>query len=192
MASEKRQTNIALDTSLLERAMAYGAENNIPLEALIEQGLRLRLDGQPAPAEERGSPAPFPDLEALADRRICEQLPRIVREWLESARGAECLKRLVVPYVPETTARTFETVPPAPETAGGGDVPLPLSVLARLQRQRMVRIEAVTGVDIPTIHRLRTGGQSRLPKETLERLIAGLDEIEADKEADYELEGMHG
>ena len=188
MDEGKRQTSIALDTSLLDRAMAYGAANSIPLEALVEQGLRLRLDGQPAPAEGRA----LPDLEALADRRIREQLPGIVREWLESARGAECLKRLVVPYVPETTARRFETVPPAPETAGGGDVPLPLSVLARLQRQRMVRIEAVTGVDIPTIHRLRTGGQSRLPKETLERLIAGLDEIEADKEADYELEGMHG
>ena len=190
MATEKRQTIISLDTSLLERAMAYGAENEIPLGALIEQGLRLRLGGTPAPAEERGPPAPLPDLEALADSRIRELLPRIVREWLESARGAECLKRLVTPYMPE--ASYVAEAPDAQETAEGADVPLPLSVLARLQRQRMVRLEEATGVDIPTLHLLRTGKQSRLPKETLERLVAGLEEVEADTEADYELEGMHG
>jgi len=144
------------------------------------------------PVEECGLPAPLPDLKVLADSRIREQLPRIVREWLESARGAECLTRLVTPYVPEAPPREPETVPHAPEAAEGVDVPLPLSVLARLQRQRMIRLEEATGVDIPTLHLLRTGKQSRLPKETLEKLVAGLEQVEADKESDYELEGMHG
>ncbi len=192
MATEKRQTIVSLDTSLLERAMAYGTENGIPIEALIEQGLGLRLDEAHVPAEECSLPPPLPELEALADSRIREQLPQIVREWLESARGAECLKRLVIPYVPEATPHEPETVPYAPEAAEGVGVPLPLSVLARLQRQRMIRLEEATGVDIPTLHLLRTGKQSRLPKETLEKLVAGLEKVEADKEADYELEGMHG
>ncbi|MEN6518017.1 MAG: hypothetical protein ABFC38_07460 [Methanospirillum sp.] len=190
MATEKRQTIVSLDTSLLERAMAYGTENGIPIEALIEQGLGLRLDGAPVPAVESSLPAPLPELEALADSRIREQLPQIVREWLESARGAEFLKRLVIPYVPEVAPHEPETVPHAPEAAEGVDVPL--SVLARLQRQRMIRLEEATGVDIPTLHAIRTGKQSRLPKETLEKLVAGLEQVEADKEADYELEGMHG
>ena len=192
MATEKRQTIISLDISLLERAMAYGAENGIPLGALIEQGLRLRLDGASVPAEERNLSASLPDLVALADSRIREQLPQIVREWLESPRGAACLKRLVIPCVPEAAPHGPETVPHASEAAEGMDVPLPLSVLARLQRQRMIRLEEATGVDIPTLHLLRTGKQSRLPRETLERLVAGLEQVEADKEADYELEGMHG
>ncbi len=192
MAIEKRQTIVSLDTSLLERAMAYGAENGIPLETLIEQGLRLRIDRASMPAEERNLPAPLPDLVALADSRIREQLPQIVREWLESARGAEYLKRLVTPYMPEAPPHESETVPRAPEAVEGMNVPLPLSVLARLQRQRMIRLEEATGVDIPTLHLLRTGKQSRLPKETLERLVAGLEQVEADKESDYDLEGMHG
>jgi hypothetical protein len=184
MAAEQRQTVVSLDASLLEQAMAYGAANRISLEALIEQGLRLRLGGASAPAEG----CSLPDLEALADRRIREQLPQIVRAWLESARGVEILQHLVTPQMPEASPVELS----GRETSEGADVPLPRPVLARLQRQRMVRLEEVTGVDIPTLHRLRTGVQSRLPRETLERLVAGLDEIEADREADYELEGMHG
>ena len=190
MPPQKRRITVSLDASLHERAVAYGAEHQIPLEALIDQALRLRLDGALAKTEDRVPPAPH-DLESLADHRIREELPRIVREWLESARGAEALARLVVPNVPQTTVRTFETVPDAGGTAEG-DVPLPLPVLARLQRQRMIRLEEATGVDIPTLHLLRTGGQSRLPREMLERLVAGLEEVEADTDADHELEGMHG
>lgn len=186
MATEQRQTVVSLDASLFERAVAYGAANGIPLESLVEQGLRLRLGGAPEPADA----CTLPDLEALADLRIREQLPRIVREWLESPRGAEYLRRLMAPCAPEASSAPVE--PSGQETAEGGDVALPRPVLARLQRQRMVRLEAETGVDIPTLHRLRTGVQSRLPKEALARLIAGLDVIEADREADYELEGMHG
>ena len=188
MAPQTRQIIVSLDAALYERAVAYGAEHQVPLEALIDQALRLRLDGALSPAEERVTPAP-PDLVTLADHRIREQLPRIVREWLESPRGAETLVRLVAPYAPEPgPAAALD----APETAEGGDVPLPLSVLARLQRQRMIRLEEATGVDIPTLHLLRTGRQSRLPKETLERLVVGLEEVEADTESDHELEGMHG
>lgn len=186
MASEKRQTSIALDTSLLDRAMAYGAANSIPFEALVEQGLRLRLDGPPGPAEGRA----LPDLEALADRRIREQLPGIVREWLESARGAECLKRLIVPHVPEAAPHVPEAVPHVPEAADAVDVPP--EMVERLQLQSMIRLEKASGVDVPTLHAIRTGKLTRLPKEALETLVAGLEQVESENVYDFADEGLHG
>ena len=207
MAKKKRQTDISHDTSLFKRATAYGAENGLSLSALIEQGLRLRLDGPPVPAEESGLSAPLPDLEALVDRRIQEQLPYLVQAWLESARGAECLERLIVPYVheaaeavdipPETVERLQQQRMIRLEEATGVDilpesVDIPPETVKRLQQQRMIRLEEATGVDIPTLHLIRTGKQTRLPKETMEKLVAGLERVESQPVSDYELEGMHG
>jgi len=105
MANTKRRTNISLDTKLFKRATAYGKEHGRSLSSLIEQGLRCVLDGAPVPAEHGNlSPVPLPDLEALADSRIQEQLPQIITAWLDSARGAERLERLIVPYVNERVA----------------------------------------------------------------------------------------
>ena len=186
----RRTTFISLDTSLFERATAYGAENGISLSDLIEQSLRLRLDGLSVPAEESSLSAPLPDLEALADSRIREQLPQIVREWLESARGAECLKRLIVPHVPEAAPHVPEAVPHVPEAANAVDIPP--EMVERLQLQSMIRLENATGVDVPTLHAIRTGKLTRLPKETLEKLVAGLEQVESENVYDFVDEGLHG
>ncbi|ACL18030.1 hypothetical protein [Methanosphaerula palustris] len=191
MAKKKRRTDTSLDTSLFKRAMAYGAENGLSLSDLIEQGLRLRLDGPPVPAEESSLSASPPHLEALVDRRIQEQLPHLVQAWLESARGEECPERLIVPHVLET-AEAVDMPLEAAVDIPSGTVDIPLGIVERLQQQRMIQLEKTTGVDIPTLHLIRLGKQTRLPKETMEKLVAGLELVESNPVSDYELEGMHG
>lgn len=73
-----------------------------------------------------------------------------------------------------------------------GTVDIPLGIVERLQQQRMIQLEKTTGVDIPTLHLIRLGKQTRLPKETMEKLVAGLELVESNPVSDYELEGMHG
>lgn len=196
MASTKRRTNISLDTKLFKEATAYGKENGISLSALIEQGLRLRLAG-PAVLAEHTNLAPLPDLDALAGARIEEHLPQILMAWLESARGAERLERILVPYVNERvallkgraappvtltpTAPAPTSTPKASSSAPQATVDIPPEVVERLGRFTARQVAETSGMDRPSVTRFRSGSRTRISRANLNRLLAGLEKLEAEE-----------
>ena len=197
MANTKRRTNISLDTKLFKEATAYGKENGISLSALIEQGLRLRLSG-PAVMAEHTNLAPLPDIDALGGTRIEEHLPQILMAWLESARGAERLERILVPYVNErvallkgraaapdpatgTPTPTADAPTPTPKASSRprqSTVDMPPEVLARLQRFTVPQLVEATGMDRSNVSRYRSGNRSRVSELTYDKLLAGLEKLE--------------
>lgn len=187
MANTKRRTNISLDTKLFKRATAYGQENGRSLSSLIEQGLRCVLDGPPVLAEHSNlPPVPLPDLEALAGARIEEQMPQLLMAWLESARGAERLERILVPYVNERVALLKgRAAPPATSTPKPSTSPpprsveIPLDVRDRLQKYSLKTIMEITGMDRTSVSQYRTGKRPRAEEKTLNRLVEALDVLES-------------
>ena len=189
MANTKRRTNISLDTKLFKTATAYGKENGISLSALIEQGLRLRLAEQSEPVlieQTNLAPVPLPDLEALASARIEENIPELLMAWLESARGAERLERILVPYVNERVALLKgRAAPPATSTPKPSTSPpprsveIPLDVRDRLQKYSLKTIMEITGMDRTSVSQYRTGKRPRAEEKTLNRLVEALDVLES-------------
>jgi len=194
MANTKRRTNISLDTKLFKEATAYGKENGRSLSSLIEQGLRAVLAPSPPVLAEHTNLAPLPDLEDLAGARIEEQMPQLLMAWLESARGAERLERILVPYVNERvallkgraappatlkpTADAPTSTPKASSSTRQATVDVPPEVVERLRRFTARQVAEASGLDRTSVTRFRSGARTRCSEVTYDKLVGGLEKLE--------------
>ena len=200
MASTKRRTNISLDTKLFKEATAYGKENGISLSALIEQGLRLRLAGPDLTTAVFSAPrAPGPYgkeiPQGMTFMTYLENFAAspIGRDFFERIIAAR-LEALAPPAESETpppdtapptaltpTADAPTPTPKASSSAPQATVDIPPEVVERLGRFTARQVAEASGMDRPSVTRFRSGSRTRISQANLNRLLAGLEKLEAEE-----------
>jgi hypothetical protein len=188
MAARKTRLNFTLSPENVRAAQEIAEERGLKLSTFVDRAIaayvrQLREPAKLAPA----SPGTAPSIDYKRwESQVTGLIPRALETYLEGHYGDNDLKRLVEMW---TAAAIEQSAPPTPPAGArtstrkasrpGTSVDVPPELVERLRKFSGPQLMEATGLDRSSVSHIRTGTRNRLRAETYEKVLRGLEQLEA-------------
>lgn len=194
MAARKTRVNFTLSPDNVRAAQEICEERGLKLSTFVDRAIAAHVKQLREPAKAPGTPGDGPSIDYKRwESQVTGLIPRALETYLEGHYGENDLKRLfemwtaeaierATPPPPTPPADAPTSTPKASSSARQATVDIPPEVRDRLQRFSVPQLVEATGMDRSNVSRFRSGSRSRCNVVTFNKLLAGLEKLEATSE----------
>lgn len=190
MATRKTRVNFTLTPENVRAAQEIAGERGLKLSTFVDRAIAAYVKQFREPALAPGSPGSAPSIDYKRwESQVRGLFPGVLQEYLGTRYLYNDLETLVRLWAREELMQAPPAVveePAAPKararTGGGGtrsSVDVPPELVERLRKFSGPQLMEATGLDRSSVSHIRTGTRSRLRAETYEKVLRGLEQLEA-------------